>query len=108
MFRIVAYLLLFFITSTHTAVATDIHVSDIFGQESASIQYESFIDLSKNDIFEEHDIFNEHCPHSSSHTSGIISLMLLPSYEAHRIFNSVVEFKIYTVAQFPPLRPPKA
>lgn len=108
MLRIKIYLLLFFIAFTHSAVAMDIHASDILGQESASIQDESFMDLSKNVIFEGHDILNEHCPHSSSHTSGIISSILLPSYEEHRSFNLIVESKIYTVVQSPPLRPPKA
>lgn len=108
MHRVIVYLLFFFIAFTHSAVAMDIHVSNILGQESISEQEVSFMDLSEKVNIEDHDSLNEHCPHSSSHTSGIISSITLPLFETHRVFIPFIKTRGYTISPSPLLRPPKA
>jgi len=108
MYRFIIYLLFFFIAFTHTTVAMDIHTSNILGQESASIKKGPSKFLSENVNLEWHDNLNQHCSHSSSHTTGIFSLILLTSVDAQRVFNSLVKTSVYTVFQSPLLRPPKA
>lgn len=108
MYRVVVYLLFFFIAFTHTSVAMDIHASNILGQESTSIQKAPSMILSEEVNFEGHDSLNEHCPHSSSHTSGFISSTSFPSVETHPVFISFVKTSGCSVSQSPPLRPPKA
>ena len=108
MYRIIVYLLFFFIAFTHSAVAMDIHVSNMLGQESASTQKVPSTTLSEKINSDGHDSLNEHCPHSSSHTSGIISSIKFPSVETQPAFISFVKTNSCSVSQSPPLRPPKA
>ncbi|WP_299874295.1 hypothetical protein [uncultured Cocleimonas sp.] len=89
-------------------MATDIHTSNILGQESAYIKKEPPKFLSGSVNLEGHDNLNEHCPHSSSHTTGIFSSILLTSVDAQRVFISLAKTSVYTVSQSPLLRPPKA
>jgi len=108
MHRVIVYLLFFFIAFTHSAVAMDIHASNILGQKSATVQEVPFMDLSDKVNIEDHNSLNEHCPHSSSHTSGIITSIALPLFETHRVFISFIKTRGYTISPSPLLRPPKA
>lgn len=108
MYRIITYLLLFFVLFTHSAIAMDVHTSSVSGQEPQHItdsHYEhSILELDKRDCGD----LGGHCLHSSAHVSGIVSSISLLSMEIQPVFSSTEKIFPITNTQTPPLRPPKA
>lgn len=104
MSRITAYLLLFFVLFTHSAIAMDVHVPHATDQSSAMLSSDLYSTLDQQDC----DDLGGHCSHSASHVSGIVPSISLPSVEPQSVYFSTVRIVSFIQSQTPPLRPPKA